>query len=111
MNKIHKNLSQERWQSFDKQTQILNIASELSRAKNWLLKEDNQEVNNCIERALELADMTINDKKWRKGLKEFFRWRNLLALFYIKKEKNILEFMELFKTLLFFNKFTSQIEL
>lgn len=111
MAKIHKNLTQEKWNGFSKETQILNIASELSRAKNWLIKGDREEVNNCIERALELADITINDKKWKKGLKEFFRWRNLLAEFYIDNKKDLLRFIKLFKTLLFFNKFTSQVKI
>ncbi|MFA7385344.1 MAG: hypothetical protein WCZ99_00115 [Candidatus Paceibacterota bacterium] len=111
MSNIHKNLNEEKWHNFSKETQILNIASEFSRAKNWLIKQDTPEVINCLERALELVDITINDKKWRNGLKELLRWRGLLAIFYLKKDKSLPEFLNLFKTLLFFNKFTSQIKI
>lgn len=110
-NKFHKNLDIEKWQSLPKEKQILNIASELSRAKNWLIKKDIPEADNCIARALELVDITANDKKWRSGLKELLRWRGLLAAFYISKDKSLPEFLNLFKTLLYFNKFTSQVKI
>ena len=110
-NRYHKNLDMEKWQKFSKQEQILNIAAEFSRAKNWLKKNDNNEVLNCLNRAFELIDLTINDLKWKKSLKELLRLRGILAEFYLQKNKDINEFLKIFQTLLRFNKFTSSVKL
>ena len=63
-NKYHKNLDLKKWQSFSKEEQISNIAAELSRTKNWLAKNDKQEVLNCLNRVFELIDLTIQDTRW-----------------------------------------------
>lgn len=84
-NKFHKNLTQKKWQQFSKETQILNIAAEFSRAKNWLAKNDNDEICNCLNRAFELIDLTVSDKKWQRGLKELLRLREILAEFYLER--------------------------
>jgi hypothetical protein len=110
-NKFHKNLTLERWQKFSKETQILNIAAEFSRAKNWLIKKDENEVLNCLDRSFELIDLTVNDSKWKKSLKELLRFRDVLAGFYIKKNKNLDEFIKIFQAFLNFNKFSSQVEI
>jgi len=111
-NEIHKGLAEGRWNNFTKEVQILNIASELSRAKNWLLKGDAKEAESCLVRALELTDLTINDKKWRCSfLKELLRWRGVLAEFYINPNKDAGKLAILFRILLYFNKFTSQVEI
>ncbi len=109
---IHKSLAEGRWNNFTKEVQILNIASELSRTKHWLLKGDVKEAENCLIRALELTDLTINDRKWTgSSLRELFRWRGVLAEFYISQNKDISHFIRLFRILLYFNKFTSQVEI
>ena len=110
-NKFHKNLALERWQKFPKETQILNIAAEFSRAKNWLIKKDEEKVLNCLDRSFELIDLTVNDFKWKKSLKELLRFRDVLAGFYIKKNKDLDEFIKIFQTFLNFNKFSSQVEI
>jgi len=111
MNKFHKNLTLEKWKKFPKETQILNIAAEFSRAKHWLEEKDNKEVLNCLNRSFELIDLTINDSKWKKSLKELLRFREVLAEFYIKKDKKLDELVKLFRTLLNFNKFSSQVKI
>lgn len=110
-NKFHKNLDLEKWQSFSKEEQVLNIAAEFSRAKNWLAKNDKQEVLNCLNRAFELIDLTVQDPRWRKALNELLRFREVLAEFYLKKNKTLNEFIKIFKTLLRFNKFTSLVKI
>ena len=110
-NKFHKNLTLERWKKFPKETQILNIAAEFSRAKNWLIKKDEHKVLNCLDKSFELIDLTINDSKWKKSLKELLRFREVLAEFYIKKDKKLDELVKLFRTLLNFNKFSSQVKI
>ena len=86
--KLHKNLTPERWQTFSKGRQILMIATELSRAKNWIEKKQNFETNQCYERAFELIDLTVEDSKWKNGLKEILRFRELLAELYLQNNKN-----------------------
>lgn len=110
---FHKNLTQKQWNNFSKSKQILNIASELLRSKNWLDKKDNKHLQNSLERALELVDLTINDrKKWRKGsLRELLRFREALSEFYIKKKKVLAEIKLLIKNFLYFHKDSAVIEI
>lgn len=111
-NKYHKSLNSGKWQGFSREEQILNIAAEFSRAKSWLEENDEEEVLDCLNRAFELIDLTINDRRWRKrGIKELFRLRGVLAEFYIQKDKKLNEFLKIFKTLLMFSKFTSQVKI
>lgn len=107
---LHKTLTQEKWNSLTEDRQILNIASELTRAKNWIQKNDFFYRKNSLERALELFDLTANDKKWRKKLKELLRLREAVGKFYLEKNKDLDEFLLLIKTFFKFNKITENIE-
>jgi hypothetical protein len=42
--KFHKNLSQDKWNRFDKKTQALMIGSEVGRAKTWIIRKDYDKV-------------------------------------------------------------------
>jgi hypothetical protein len=87
--KFHKGLNLEKWSKFTPAQQILMIANELNRARNWMLRGDTEEVNNCYERAFELLDLTIA-MNYRKNLvKELLRARDVLAILYLDKEKNL----------------------
>lgn len=110
-NKLHPNLDLAKWKSFSKQEQILNIAAELARAKNWLLEGRPSQVINALDRSFELIDLTINVGHRQGLLRELLRLRDVLAQFYIQKNKNIKELTEIFRTLLYFDKFTSQVEI
>jgi hypothetical protein len=110
-NKYHKNLTAEKWQGFSREDQILNIAAEFSRVKSLMADSSEKQVLDCLNRAFELLDLTINDPRWRKGLNELLRFRDVLAKFYIKKNKNIDEFKKIFRTLLMFTKFTSMVKI
>jgi len=86
------NLTLERWASFTKSQQILMIGSELERAKHRILNNnDNKDVhvNPCYERIFELIDLTLEDKKWKYGLKELLRSREVIGELYIQKVKDI----------------------
>ncbi len=85
MNKLHKTLTQERWNKLSKRDQILNIASELSRANNWLEEKDFETAKDCYERAFQLVDLTLNGDKWQNRRKELARFREVLAYLYLKK--------------------------
>ncbi len=55
------------------------IASELNRAGNRMDMQDADAVRRCDERAFELVDLTAEDPKWKGGLSELLRFRELLA--------------------------------
>ncbi len=80
--KLHRNLTPEKWSKFSRSQQILMIANEINRAKNWLNKGDKKEALNAYERALELIDLTISVTKKYNLLKELLRFREILALQY-----------------------------
>jgi hypothetical protein len=109
--KFHKNLTQEKWQKFSKEKQILNIASELSRTKFWLEKKNEEQILNCLNRTFELIDLTINAFKNQRALKELLLFREILSQFYINKDKNPEEFKKILKTLLMFSKLTSLVKI
>lgn len=77
---IYQNLKfKKRWQKLSFFEQIANIGSEIQRTVNW--REKNLEYSKlAFERALELIDLTIEDKKNQKSgrLKELLRTKELL---------------------------------
>lgn len=80
MNYQHKNLAKGRWEKLSFFEQMANIGSEIQRTINW--REKNPEYSRlAFERALELIDLTIKDKRnHTKGrLKELLRMREFLA--------------------------------
>ncbi|NQU82391.1 MAG: hypothetical protein HQ539_00370 [Parcubacteria group bacterium] len=111
MNKYHKNLTPEKWQSFSKSIQILNVCAELSRAKNWLIKKNERLVLDSLNRAFELIDLTTDDEKWRHGLNELLRFREVLADFYLTKNKDVDVFISICKALLYLNKETALVKI
>ena len=74
----HKDLAKGRWFEFSLPEQIANTGSEVLRAIRWK-KKDKKYSQICIERALELLDLTISDPKNRKRLKEICRLRELIC--------------------------------
>lgn len=110
---FHKNLTQERWNGFTKDKQILNIVSELTRTKNWLKKNDKEYMINSLDRSFELIDLTISDnKKWHGGsLRELLIFREILGEFYAGINKNAGEFIKLIRALLNFNKVSALAEI
>ena len=68
--KHHKTLTKEKWSRFPFYKQIIMIANEINRAKNWIIKGDIDEVKNCYEKALELIDLTVAVLVNKKVLRE-----------------------------------------
>ena len=87
--KHHKNLSKEKWFGYSEGQQLLMIANELNRAKNWIIKKNYKNVDLCYERAFELTDLTISDNKWVGKRRELLRFREYLAEQYSNKEKSL----------------------
>lgn len=110
---FHKNLTQEKWNNILIENQILNIASELLRAKNWIAKKDEVYMQNSLDRAFELIDLTITDrKKWNNSrLGELLKFREILGEFYIGLNKDIKQFTRLIRVLLNFNKISYKVEI
>ncbi len=62
MNYIHKNLAAGKWFELTFAEQLANIGAEVGRATNWQ-KKDTKISQLAFERALELLDLTLQDKK------------------------------------------------
>ncbi|MCK4689261.1 MAG: hypothetical protein KAT41_03085 [Candidatus Marinimicrobia bacterium] len=77
-----------KWMSYPKEHQILNIASELQRANSWIRRQRPDLVNLCYERVLELIDLTVEDPRWRRQRKELLRAREMLGQLYSELSKN-----------------------
>ena len=67
-----------RWFKFSLAEQMANIGAEIGRAINWREKSK-KESRAFFERGLELLDLTIEDPKNKKRLKELLRVRETLA--------------------------------
>ena len=104
--KYHPELTLEKWRQMPQDKQILSVAAEFGRAKSWILKNEEEPAKQALERAFELMDLTIEllaEKKASGFLKEFLRFREMLAGFYLSSKKDLREFMILFRTLLAFD--------
>ena len=74
----HPGLAAGRWFSLSLAEQLGNVGSEVSRAIRWKNK-DASLFEKAIVRALELLDLTIQDARWKKRLKELTRLREFLC--------------------------------
>ena len=108
---FHKNLTQEKWNSLPIEKQILNIAAEMNRAKNWQQKKDRNYMLKSMDRVLELMDLCSDDKKWQGGrLKELLRLRETCGRLYTDERQEI-SVEGLLKILLTFNKQSAKVVL
>lgn len=73
-----------RWENFNKHQQMLIIAAEFTRAKNWQNK-DQEKFLLALERALELIDLTFQDPEWKKDFYMLLKLREEVAKFYTLK--------------------------
>ncbi len=66
----HKGLASGRWFTFSFEEQMGNIGSEVGRTINAFKRKDSQRRISCFERAIELFDLTLADKRWEKEKQE-----------------------------------------
>ncbi len=94
-NFLHKELASGGWSRLSLKEQLGNIGSEVSRAISWRTK-DKKLYDSAIERALELFDLTLEDKRWRGRLLEIARAREVFcdAISGGKEYKSSLEDLE-----------------
>lgn len=78
MSLFNRDLKQEKWESMPFFDQIANVGIDVGRAIQWREK-DSQKSDLSFDRALELLDMTIDDKKNQQHSKELHRLREVLA--------------------------------
>lgn len=83
MNYQHQQLAAGRWRQLSFFEQMANIGSEVERTILWKEKGNKEYSQKAFERALELLDLTIADKKNRPRLKELVRLREILADFFV----------------------------
>lgn len=76
-------VSAEHWERFSLFEQMGHIGSEVTRARVWRQKDDESSCRHALERAFELVDLSIEDKRWKGHLKEICRFRELLADQYV----------------------------
>ncbi len=112
MAKFHKELTSEKWQAMDKTQQVLNIASELGRARDCLVHNDRENARHSLNRVFELIDLTADDRKWRSGaLCELLRLREILGEYYLNSNASIHQLKGLSQTLLQFTPASSIVEI
>ena len=83
MSYIHKNLASGRWQKLTFYEQMANIGAEVGRTINWRKKNNHQYSQKAFERALELVDLTLRDKKNKKRLKELVSLKEVLVDYFL----------------------------
>ena len=74
----HKELAAGRWFTLTLLDQMANVGSEVERTISWRERGDAAHSTSALERALELMELTIDDPKNRKRLKELTRVREAL---------------------------------
>lgn len=75
---FHTTLTEARWVSFPMQVRLLNIGAELKRLEHWLERGDHAEAGRCMERALELLDLSVATAHPGAQRREFCRVREVL---------------------------------
>ncbi|OHB19682.1 MAG: hypothetical protein A2666_04055 [Parcubacteria group bacterium RIFCSPHIGHO2_01_FULL_47_10b] len=74
----HASLAQGGWGKLSLVEQMANIGSEVGRGANWAARDPDQS-RRSLERALELIDLTLADRRWRGRFKEIARIRDVVA--------------------------------
>ena len=72
-------ITSQRWARLSLSEQFGHVGSEISRARHWDEKKDVAGCEKALERALELLDLTIADRRWQKRLKEIVRLREVVS--------------------------------
>ena len=71
-----------RFDNFSPAQQILMVCNELNRAEHSA--DDPDEYHRCIERALELLDLSIHETQDKHDIRERLRARHVMSQYYIE---------------------------
>jgi len=83
MNMQHRELASGKWNELKFVEQMANVGSEVERAINWRKKNNPGYSQLAFDRALELLDLTLGDKKSFPCLRELARLREALADYFV----------------------------
>jgi len=75
----HTQLAEGRWFQMSFFDQMANIGSEVERALNWKTKNNTAYTQKAFVRALELIDLTLEDRKNHRRLRELARVREAIV--------------------------------
>lgn len=84
MKKIHQKLTLAQWQKNSLAEQMGNIGSEISRAISCKKRNDWENEQKAVERALELLDLTVIGKQKPSRLKELLRLREIFCDLFVR---------------------------
>lgn len=76
------NFDNKKWVQLSLSEQMANIGSEVVRAIRWHNKGEKKHKEKALERALELFDLTLSDKRWKNRAKEIARMREVICDFF-----------------------------
>lgn len=89
--RLHKTLTPEKWMRYQTHQQLLMIGNEIKRLSNGLKEQQNLQIlRECIERCIELIDLTISCQHGSLQ-KELLRFRDMLTHLYIVDEQNLMK--------------------
>jgi hypothetical protein len=101
MNAIfHPGMTSEKWAAKPYSQQVLNVASELSRARHWIKEGETENLRHSLDRALELIDLTVSASRGTNRLRGLLRFREELAGYYLGMNKEYDKFNLLLKSFL-----------
>jgi hypothetical protein len=79
----HRDLADGRWTKMSFVEQMAHIGSEVERALNWRAKHNAAHSQKAFERALELADLTLENGRGGPRLREVARMREALVDYFL----------------------------
>ncbi len=79
---LRHNFNDKKWFKLSLSEQMANIGSEVGRAIRWHNKGEKEHKEKALERALELFDLMLSDKRWKNRAKEIARMREVICDFF-----------------------------
>lgn len=72
-----------RWEKFSLGKQIISIAAETNRAAHWIRRKDIPESKRCLERAVELIQVTLMTQLTKSRRRELARFKEVLLSYWL----------------------------
>ena len=76
-------IAPQRWHQMSLAQQMGHIGSELGRARRLESQNDSPNRDQALERALDLLDLTLNDRRWQARFRELARFREVVSDWFI----------------------------